>query len=377
MAGILLVTDEKGTARIISTVLKTEGYKIAEVSGSESGVAQARANDFNLLIVDASGYKPADMARIKAVRSEKPSLPVIIIAEVGQDLSPLSEKEVFATVRKPLRMDDLVIKVQLASDYNDKAVAEMTQMRSGVESACQFDRIVAASPAMRGVCDMISRISATDVTVLLSGESGTGKSLVARTIHNQSRRSARAYATVDCKKPMEKVTAEIFGQGDKAGVIETATGGTVFFAEVDNLPVQLQGRLLKSLQERRLSRLDGGQEIPFDIRILASSRNPDASVQAGSLNPDLYRTLKSISISIPPLRERGQDIKALVSQILQGEASGRDSVPRVDAGALAVLEGYSWPGNVRELEKVVRQCLLSLKDGRIAVESLPETIRRN
>ena len=257
--------------------------------------------------------------------------------------------------------------MQKAVDFNDAALTENVNLNLQLETCYQFEQIVAESPAMRSVCDMLNRVAPTDITVLITGEKGTGKESLARTLHAHSRRKDKAFVVVDCVKAAADFV--LFAPG---GTLDSATGGTLFLREVEALPAGIQERLLKTLQDRKLP----GTESSVDVRVVASvTGNPDQFLGQVGFNSGLYKLLKVIVIKIPPLRERKEDIMPSIRMALRRLQGEDKALPTLDQKVVKVLESYSWPHNMETVEAVLTSALKRSQDGKITVEGLPSEVQ--
>lgn len=373
MSQILLVEDERHTLKILASILRTEGYKVASVSGSEKAAGSATAGPIAVMVVDVSKFSRQDIERLHTVQQAKKNVSLIVISDKNQDVSPLDSSGSFVHITKPFRMEDLVVKIQQASDYNEKALAEMENLQFQVETSYQFRNVVAESAVMKSICELVSRIAPTDVNVFITGELGAGKSLLARAVHESSRRSAGKCMEVNCADQSAAVSTLLFGEGNTAGAFEAAKGGTVILANVDRLGTDVQPVLLKTLQDRRVSK--AGKDVPIDVRVVSTAINPDGAVAAGKLLPALFKQLKAISIIIPPLRDRRDDIPALVEKAARDQAVGGKKRPAIDQEAMDILVRYNWPRNGDELEKAVQDAVAAAKDGRITPATLPASVK--
>ena len=238
---------------------------------------------------------------------------------------------------------------------------------------------------MLGVCETIQKVAPTAATVLINGESGTGKEVIARTIHRNSTRAKRPWVAVNCAAiPENLLESEMFGHvkgsftgavADKVGLFEAANGGTLFLDEISSMPLILQGKLLRVLQEKEIRRVGGTKSIPVDVRVIAASNaNLEEAVVKGTFCSDLYYRFAVITIDIPPLRKRPEDIVPLARHFIQTERPNERSVPEISAEAIKILESYSWPGNVRELENAIKHALTFYQGGEITKDLLPQKI---
>jgi two-component system response regulator AtoC len=373
MSQILLVEDKRSTTGILTTVLRTEGYKVLAASVAETRTEDLQVKDLGLIVADISSGVVEGAAFINALRKGRADLPVILISDEGRAVPRLDEGEPFAHVVKPLKMDELLVAVQGAMDFSEKAMEEMKDMSLELERAYLFPDIVAESPAMRSVCEMISRIARTDVSVLVSGEKGVGKSLVARTIHNNSARKEREFVAVACAESNgTQQDKDLFGQGDDPGALVKANGGSILLAGVDSLSADVQQKLLVTLRERKV--MTGGGSVSLNLRLLTSAEDLDGAVEAGSFSEGLHKHLRAIVISISPLRERPKDIRPLALRILKEVGKEGERVARLDQDALAVLEQHSWPGNVIDLKKALRMASDQAKGGTITAGAMKKLL---
>jgi DNA-binding NtrC family response regulator len=367
MSRILLVSSEKGTLSILTNLLKTEGYKVVATQDPQKAKDMISSEDFNLMI--ASVNVDADLDLITLARAKQPAMPVVAITKTGGgDVAGAVVKlKPFACIEKPLKVDQLLATVQKAVDFNDAALTENVNLNLQLETCYQFEQIVAESPAMRSVCDMLNRVAPTDITVLISGETGTGKEAIARTLHLHSRRKDKPFTVVDCAKAAADST--MFAVG---GTLEASNGGTVFLRHVETLPLGLQERLLKTLQDRKLP----GTDNAVDVRVVASvTGNPDQALGKGAFSSGLYKFLKVIVIKVPPLRERKDDIMPTVRMALRRIVGENKALPSLDQKVVKALEAYSWPQNSDTVEAVLSSALKKSQDGRIMLECLPPDIQ--
>jgi two-component system nitrogen regulation response regulator GlnG len=281
---------------------------------------------------------------------------------------------------KPFDLEEVLLLTERALTAS-RMSQEVMRLRRGLEEVREFSALIGRHPRMQDVYKTIGRIAGTEVTVLLRGESGTGKELVARAIHHYSRRSGRPFVAVSCAAiPVTLLESEMFGHERGAftdakerrlGKFELAHAGTLYLDEIGDMPLELQSKLLRALQERVIERVGGRETIPVDVRVLAAThRDLDALMKEGRFREDLYYRLNVVTINLPPLRERRRDIPLLVEHFLAkyseelGErAIGPDTLDR--------LVGYGWPGNVRELENVVQRAMVLASTGAILPEHLP------
>jgi two-component system nitrogen regulation response regulator GlnG len=281
---------------------------------------------------------------------------------------------------KPFDLDEAVLLAERALEAS-RLTQEVARLKSGLQDVREFSALIGRHPRMQDVYKTIGRIAGTDVTVLLRGESGTGKELVARAIHHYSRRAGRPFVAVSAAAiPTTLLESEMFGHERGAftdakerrlGKFELAHGGTLYLDEIGDMPLELQAKLLRALQERTIERLGGHESIRIDVRVLAATnRDLEAAMREGRFREDLFYRLNVVTLNLPPLRERRRDIPLLVEHFLAkyaGELGERGVTP----DALDRLVGHEWPGNVRELENVVQRAMVMAQSGAILPEHLP------
>jgi len=345
------------------------------------------AESFELLVTDIRMPDLSGVDLLKIARQQDPELPVILITgyptvETAVECVRLGAADY---IIKPVLPNDLLTTAQRVLE-RELLRRENRVLQRQVERVYSFGDLVGQSPAMKVVFDTIERVAQTDVDVLIIGETGTGKELVARSIHQNSRRRDKRFIPVDCGAiPENLLESELFGHERGAftgahsrslGLLELADGGTFFLDEVISLPLSVQAKLLRALQERQIRRVGGKQEIGFDIRVVAASNlNPADEIRANRFREDLYYRVNVGRIELPPLRERVGDIPLLITHYLDRFANemGKPAM-RVSPEAMEVLAHYSWPGNVRELQNVLKRALVMSSDPLLTVEDLPDEI---
>ncbi|MDP6525194.1 MAG: sigma-54 dependent transcriptional regulator [Kiritimatiellia bacterium] len=386
MAKVLLIDDEPSILSVLSTLLKAEGYDVVTASGGEEAQKLISDEEFDLMISDIRMSPINGMELLKQAHNEKPAMSVIMLTAYGSVETAIDALKLgaFDYVTKPFKVDELLITVQRALEYN-KAITENADLKAQLGTRYHLESIVAESPAMQNVCDMIRRVGPTDTTILVYGESGTGKELVAKAIHAYSRRKEKQFLAVNCAAlPEPLLESEMFGHvkgaftgaaADKEGLFEAASGGTILLDEIGSMPLSIQGKLLRVLQEKEVRRVGSNKNIPIDARVLAATNTPlEDLIKDGDFREDLYYRLSVIPIEIKPLRERREDILPLVYHVLRKETPQGQTPPNIDADASAVLESYSWPGNVRELENAVKHAMTFAREEKITRDVLPPKV---
>jgi DNA-binding NtrC family response regulator len=386
MARILLVDDEPSILSVLTTLLKAERYDITAVLGGEKAKDLILSEEFDLMLSDIRMSPINGMELLKLAHDQCPNMSVIMLTAYGSVETAIESLKLgaFDYITKPFKVDELLITIQRALDYR-KAITENADLKAQLGTRYQLENIVAESPAMQNVCEMIKRVAPTDTSVLIYGESGTGKELVAKAIHAYSRRKEKSFVAVNCAAlPEPLLESEMFGHAKgaftgatatKEGLFETATGGTIFLDEIGSMPMSIQGKLLRVLQEKELRRVGSNDTISIDTRVLAATNTKlETLMESGDFREDLYYRLSVIPIEIKPLRERTEDILPLAYHILQREISEEKTPPIITPEVCAILEAYSWHGNVRELENTMKHALTFAKDNMISKDVLPPKV---
>jgi DNA-binding NtrC family response regulator len=386
MAKILLVDDEPSILSVLSTLLKAESYEVQSALGGEKAKALMLAEPFDLMISDVRMSPINGMELLRLAHDERPAMPVIMLTAHGSVETAIEALKLgaFDYVTKPFKVDELLITVQRAIEYN-QALVENQDLRAQLDSRYHLENIVAKSVAMRNVCEMIKKVAPTDTTVLIYGESGTGKELVARAIHAYSQQRDKKFLAVNCAAlPEALLESEMFGHvkgsftgasSDKVGLFEEANGSTIFLDEIGSMPLSIQGKLLRVLQEKEIRRVGSNKTVSISARVLAATNTSlEDMIAAGTFREDLYYRLSVIPIEVKPLRVRPEDILPLVYHVLRKETPAPRTPPTMDSEVCAILESYAWPGNVRELENAIKHAMTFAKDNRITADVLPPRV---
>src|SRR5262245_45984950 len=383
-ARILVADDEPSMRWLLERVLRQAGHSVTVVEDGAGALAQASAEPFDLAFVDV-GMPDVDGLEVRSrLRSSSPDTAVIVMTAHGSVRSAVEamQRGAYDYLTKPF--DNDVVRLLAERALSARALArEVVELRTGIQEVWEFGALVGKSPRMQEVYKTIGRIAGTDVTVLLRGESGTGKEVVARAVHHYSRRAGKPFVAVSCAAiPPTLLEAELFGHERGAftdahqrrlGRFELAHGGTVYLDEVGDMGPELQPKLLRVLQERELERIGGAEPIRVDVRVLAATnRDLEALIREGRFREDLFYRLNVVSVTLPPLRERREDIPFLVDHFL-AKYAGELGERALAAEALDRLTGYAWPGNVRELENVIQHAMVMAGAGVILPEHLPIT----
>lgn len=386
MARILVVDDEVSIVSVLATLLKAEGYDVVPMRDSQKALELLKSDTFDLMLSDIRMSPVNGMDLLRFAKTEKSQMAVIMLTAFGTVETALEALKLgaFDYVTKPFKVDELLITVQRALEYK-RALTENIDLKAQLVSKYQFDNIVAESTAMRNLCEMIRRVAPTDATVLICGESGTGKEIVAKAIHTHSRRKDKTFLAVNCAAlPEPLLESEMFGHtkgaftgasSNKEGLFEAATGGTIFLDEIGAMPLSIQSKLLRVLQEKEVRRVGSNETIAVDCRVLAATNiRLESLLTEGKFREDLYYRISVIPIEIKPLRDRTEDILPLIHHFLRLETPQDRDIPTIAPEVRELLEQYPWPGNVRELENAIKHALTFAHDNRITLDVLPPKI---
>src|SRR5437867_2325131 len=387
---ILVVDDEEIMREILETLLTREGYDVRVASSGAEGLEMARALPFDAAIVDIMMPGLDGIATLDELRRIDEDLAVIIITAYASVESAIQAMKTgaFDYITKPFKNDEVVVVVRNAMERR-RLVSENRNLRQNIQERYhKFANIIGRSSRMRQVFDLIIQAAPSRSTILIQGESGTGKELVARAIHAHSSRADRAFVTVNSGNlPPDLLESTLFGHVKgaftgavypKKGLFDLADKGSIFFDEIGNVPLETQAKLLRVIQEREFMRLGGMETIKVDVRIIAAT-NVDLRqmMEEGRFREDLFYRLHVISIQLPPLRDRKDDIRLLVHHFLDKYAEeNRKGGLEVTPEALDLLMEYDWAGNVRELENGVERAVVLCSGEKIGVELIPEHVRK-
>jgi DNA-binding NtrC family response regulator len=365
---LLIVDDDRVARELLAETLGREGYRVRVAGGGEEALRLAGAEPFDMALVDLRMPDVDGLAVLKQLAMIQPDLPVVILTAFATIETAIAAVNAgaFDYLSKPFRMEEIKIVVRRTLDAR-RLARENLQYRQELGARYGFEGLIGQSHQMVEIYKLIARMAALETTVLIEGETGTGKELVARAIHGASGRAARPFVVVDCAAlPETLFESELFGHergaftgafATRRGLLETSAGGTCFLDEIGELTAPLQAKLLRTLQERSVRRVGGNDEIPFDVRVVvATNRDLRKLVADGGFRDDLYYRLNVVTITVPPLRERASDIPLLAQHFLEvfARRTGR-VVKRLAPESVALLAGYRWPGNVRELAHVIER----------------------
>jgi two-component system nitrogen regulation response regulator GlnG len=384
MAGarILVADDEESLRWVLEKGLRQAGYEVTVVADGEAAIQAFEVEPVDLVFLDVRMPRLDGLAVLERLRATRPDACVVVMTAHGTMDTAIKamQRGAYDYLAKPFDLEEVLLLTERALAAS-RLSQEVTRLRRGLQEVREFSALIGRHPRMQDVYKTIGRIAGTDVTVLLRGESGTGKELVARAIHSYSRRSGRPFVAVSCAAiPATLLESEMFGHERGAftdakerrlGKVELAHGGTLYLDEIGDMPLELQSKLLRALQERVIERVGGREPIPIDVRVLAAThRDLESLMKDGRFREDLYYRLNVVTINLPPLRERRRDITLLVEHFLAKYADELGE-RAVTPDTLDRLVGYDWPGNVRQLENVVQRAMVLATTGVILPEHLP------
>jgi two-component system, NtrC family, response regulator AtoC len=385
---ILVIDDEPGLRQTLTLILEDDGYSVATAEDGELGLRSALAERPELILCDVRMPRMDGLAFLEQYTASGGGALVVMMSAYGTIESAIEamRRGAYDFIAKPFNADEVLLTVRKARE-REQLRREVTRLRRQVAQLGSTGELVGKSAAMRDVGDVTARVAPYPSTVLITGESGTGKEAVARSIHRQSPRSERSFVAVNCGAiPENLLESELFGHEKGAftgadrvreGLVEEADGGTLFLDEIGELPLPLQVKLLRVLQERSIRRVGGAAERPVDVRVLAATaRDLAVEVRESRFREDLFFRVNVVHIHVPPLRARPEDIPLLTDHFLLRHAERLSMVPPVATPELlSVLARYPWPGNVRELENALERAMI-LSGGSPGPEHLPEHIRQ-
>lgn len=383
---ILVVDDEEIIRDSISYILDSEGYEVDKAENGKIAYEKIKEKHFDLVITDIEMPAMKGTELLEKIKTLDPQTAVIIITAFGSLDTAITALRNGASdyILKPVEFDELLIKVKRLFEIKDLLI-ENKVLREEINRKYDFDNIVGKSPAIKKVFDMIQAVAETDSTVLISGNSGTGKELVARAIHYRSKRKNKPFIAVNCGAISENlIESELFGHkkgaftgaiSDKEGFIKAADGGTLFLDEISEMPPQLQVKLLRAIQEKEYTPVGTTQSLPVNVRFVATTnRNLEEEVKAGRFREDLYYRLNVVEIHLPSLREREEDIPLLADHFLNKYRKELNkNIKGIDNDAMRVLLAHEWRGEVRELENVIERAVIFCRGDYISVDDLPPT----
>jgi two-component system NtrC family response regulator len=383
---ILLIDDDESLRRVMEFSLTEAGYAVRAVAGGEEGLRLFEKDPFDAVVTDITMPGMSGMEVLRQVRERDARIPVIIITAYGTIESAVEamKQGAFDYITKPFNRDELRITLEKALRMR-RLEHENVELRAEIKGRYRFEEIVGTSEKVREVLETAGRVASSDASVLITGESGTGKELLARGIHYSSPRANGPFVAVNCAAiPETLIESELFGHvkgaftgaiRDKEGKFELADGGTLFLDEIGELRIDLQSKILRALQEKTVDRVGGSRPVPVDARVIAATnRDIERAVKDGKFREDIYYRLSVITLHMPPLRERKEDIPILAEHFLK--KYNKSEPVTLSPDTLEALKAYGWPGNVRELENVIQRASVLRRGNEITRAELPDKLTK-
>jgi two-component system response regulator HydG len=385
---VLVVDDEPEMATVVEQALRRRGYYAVQVNSANSAWELLEREDFDIVVTDLTMRGMSGVELTDRIATNRTDLPVIVITAFGSLETAIATLRAGAYdfITKPFDIDQLVVAVERAAQ-NKRLKDEVKRLRAEVARSKPSVDFIGDSPTMRKVHEVIARVAETDATVLVTGESGSGKELVARDVHKRSKRANGPFIAINCAAVTETLLeSELFGhvkgaftdaKTAKRGLFVEASGGTLFLDEIGEMPTGMQAKLLRALEERSVRPVGGTMETPFDARLVtATNRDLESLVEGGRFREDLYYRINVVHVDLPPLRARGSDVLLLAQHFIQKLAEPMGKKVRGFSSAVAErLLSYAWPGNVRELQNCMERAIALARFEELTVEDLPPKVR--
>ncbi|TAK67478.1 MAG: sigma-54-dependent Fis family transcriptional regulator [Bacteroidetes bacterium] len=382
---ILVVDDEKIIRESISFILKKEGFSVTEAANGKEAVNRLSGESFDLIITDLEMPEMKGIELLDHAMHINPQGLVVIITAYGSLETAISALRKGASdyILKPIEFDELLVKIHRLLDHR-KIALENQYLRKEINRNFNFSNLIGKSPEMEKVFDTIQKVSQTDSTVLISGKSGTGKELVARAIHQNSRRENKPFIAVNAGAiPETLIESELFGHkrgsftgaiADKTGYFKAADGGTLLLDEISEMPILLQVKLLRAIEQREITPVGTSTPVNIDVRIIASTnRDLQKEVEGGRFRQDLYYRLNVVEIHLPSLTERRADVPLLVEHFVDKyKREMRKNIKGVNTEVMRLLMQHEWKGEIRELENIIERAVIFCSDEFITMSDLPE-----
>ena len=389
MTRILIADDEHSLRIMMTEVMRREGYEVDAVADGQKAIDRIRERDYDVAVLDVKMPRVDGIAALREIRAISPGTIVVMMTafESRQVAHDAMRHGAYDFFNKPFELEEIRVVVRRAVEKR-LLLRQITNLEERLRDRLSFDRIIGRSASMRAMFDLIQRVVTNDVTVLITGESGTGKELVAQAVHYHSARRGKPFVSVNCAAiPEPLLESEMFGheRGAFTGAVSThigrfeqADGGTIFLDEIGDMPLALQSKLLRVLQEREIIRVGGTKPIRVDIRVVAATnQNLHDAVAARAFREDLYFRLNVLPIQLPPLRQRREDIPLLASHFISVHNPRLNrNIQGIEDDAMRALENHAWPGNVRELENVIQRAMVMATSTFITLDCLPDQVRK-
>ncbi len=385
---VLVVDDDASMCDMLVSDLGELGFEVKARTAAPAALEALVASEFDAVVADLNMPGMSGLELCERIVASRPDVPVIVITAFGSIQTAIAaiRSGAYDFVTKPLEVDALGLALERAIQHR-RLSDEVRRLRQAVEEGRRFGTLLGTSPAMRRMYELLDRIADSSASVLIAGETGTGKELVARALHERGRRKAGPFVAVDCASlPEPLLESELFGHARGAftdahaarrGLFVQANGGALFLDEIGDLPLALQAKLLRALQTRCVRPVGANEEVPFDVNLIAATnRDLESAVEEGRFREDLYFRINVIHVEMPPLRARGGDVLLLAQHFVDRYAAQAGKrVTGLSPDAAERLLAYVWPGNVRELENCIERAIALTRHETIGLDDLPEKIR--
>lgn len=387
---LLVVDDEPSMREFLEIMLTQEGYSVMAAASGEEAIELFKSGEPSLVLTDVKMPGMSGLDLTKHIRRLNSFVPVIVITAFAsaEDALRAVREGAYDYISKPFQLDDLRIIIRNALEVH-RLRRENLELRKSVEDRFRLGDMIGKSSKMQDIFNLITKIGPSSAGVLITGESGTGKELIAKAIHAHSPRANKPFITVNCAAiPENLLESELFGHAKgsftgavatKTGLVEMAHTGTLFLDEIGEVPLSLQAKLLRFIQEKEFRRVGDTENRNVDVRIIAATnKNLEEEIQTGSFREDLYYRLNVIRINLPPLRERSEDIPLLVDYFRKKFCTAQNKrIEKVSSLAMRVLCNYSYPGNIRELENIIERCVTLEESDQLTAENIPRKLFEN
>jgi DNA-binding NtrC family response regulator len=385
---ILIVDDERSLCEALEAGLTPHGFQVSWTTAPSDALERLQAADFEVVLTDLNMQGMNGLELCERIVVNRPDVPVIVITAFGSLETAVAaiRAGAYDFITKPVRIDALALAIERAVQHRSLR-EEVRRLREQVAAAQPFEEVVGSSAAMQKVQDLLARVVDSEISVLITGESGTGKEVIAKALHRRGRRQAGPFVAINCAAvPESLLESELFGytrgaftdaRTPRTGLLVQAHRGTLLLDEIGEMPLTLQPKLLRALQERSVRPVGGNEEIPFDVRLIATTNcDLETAVEEGRFREDLFFRINVVNITLPPLRARGNDVLMLAQHfITRYAAQTGKQVTGLSSAAAERLLAYNWPGNVREVQNCIERAVAVTQYEHITVDDLPEKIR--
>lgn len=383
----LVIDDDRTTLDLLKFQLEGEGYEVVLAERGEKGLEHVRDDEFDIILTDLNLPDISGIEMVKRSKEIAAETEIIMVTGFGsvEKAIEATKAGAFYYIEKPVEFEELLVLIEKAVERKQQA-AEIKELRGRLSSPTSYEGVIGGSRSMQNIYEIIENVAESDANILILGESGTGKEVIANAIHYKSRRSSKPFIKVNCSAlPKDLIESQLFGHvkgsftganSDKVGFIGQANGGSLLLDEIGEMPIDLQPKLLRVLQEKIYYRVGSDKPQEVDFRLICSTnRNPFEAIQEGNLREDLYYRINTIEIKIPPLRERMEDVPMLAEHFLRMYAEKYNQRnAEFSQEAYDQMLNYSWRGNVRELQHVIERAVLLSKGGHIAGLDVPKNM---